>query len=93
MIPSSQAPQASSPAFYRIMVEGKIRGDWSDWLNGMQITFSPAHARQQATILTGRITDQAALRGILCRLWDLNLTLLSVCRLTYKDLAKEGNHE
>ncbi len=33
------------------------------------------------TTLTGKVTDQAALRGILCRLWDLNLAILSVCRL------------
>ncbi len=78
------------PVFYRITIEGKIRQDWSDWMNGVQISFSTAEDDPQTTLLTVKIADQAALRGLLCRLWDLNLTILSIFRLDENSRAKEG---
>jgi hypothetical protein len=63
-------------AVYRISVQGKLDEDWSDWLDGMTITFE-----RGTTTLTGPVADQSALRGILDRIWDLNLTLISVTRV------------
>jgi hypothetical protein len=63
-------------AVYRISVQGKLDEDWSDWLDGMTITFE-----RSTTTLTGPVADQPALRGILDRIWDLNLTLISVTRV------------
>jgi hypothetical protein len=59
------------------MVEGKIDASWSDWLCGMQLASRKEHG-MQVTTLSGILTDQAALRGLLNRLWDLNLVLRSV---------------
>lgn len=61
---------------YRIRLEGCLDPEWSDWFEQMAIFTEGGE-----TILTGPITDQAALHGLLIRIRDLNLTLLSVERL------------
>ena len=57
-----------------IRVKGKIDENWSDWFEGLTIT----HTDQDETILTGPVVDQAALYGLLSRLRDLGLPLVSV---------------
>jgi hypothetical protein len=69
------------PACYQIQIQGKIREDWSDWFSGMDISSVKNSDGAQFTTLVGMVPDQAALRGILCHIWDLNLTLLSVSRI------------
>lgn len=81
MTTSPMNKRGGKPACYRVEIEGKIRQNWSDWLNGMEISTRKGCNGSQITVLVGKVTDQAALRGILCRLWDLNLTIVSVCRL------------
>ena len=71
----------TQPVGYRLVVKGKIGDALSGWFNGMQIESSQGEVDSPVTILSVPVADQAALRGLLCRLWDLNLTLLSVCRL------------
>jgi len=66
----------SSGQAYRIKVQGKLDQRWSDWFNGMSITFESG-----ITTLTGVAIDQARLRGILSKIWDLNLTLISVTQI------------
>ena len=63
------------PARYRIKVRGRLDERWSDWFNGMTIT-----PERGITTLTGAV-DQAKLRGILSKIWDLNLTVISINRL------------
>lgn len=58
---------------YQIQVRGILDETWSDWFGGMMIT-----VERDVTTMTGAIPDQAALRGILDRIWDLNLALISV---------------
>jgi hypothetical protein len=61
---------------YRIKVQGRLDTErWSDWFTGLTITVENEYP--PVTALTGPV-DQAALRGILNRLWDLNLALISV---------------
>ncbi len=61
---------------YEICVQGYLGAQWSDWFEGMAI-------RQEHgdTILTGPLNDQAALYGVLGRIRDLNLILVSLSRL------------
>ena len=92
MTASAQGSKGSQPAFYRIVVDGTIRVDWSDWLDGMEISTGPGRRDLRFTTLTGSVADQAALRGILCRLWDLNLTLISVYRLEMDAGEKAGKN-
>ncbi len=63
---------------YRITVEGKIDPSWSDWLGGLQLSSCKEAEDVHITTLSGVQADQAALRGLLNRLWDLNLVLRSV---------------
>lgn len=66
--------QESEPIIYRIKIEGHLDKAWARWFESLTVS----HDEDGNTILTGPIADQSALRGILSKLWDLNLTLLSV---------------
>jgi len=70
---------------YQIRVQGKLDERWSEWFNCMMIA-----SESGITTLTGAVADQAALRSILTRIWDLNLTLISVTR-TEMDPKQEGS--
>ena len=63
---------------YQIAVEGLITEDWSGWLNGMALDIQQDASGMPLTCLSGVLSDQVALRGLLNRLWDLNLVLRSV---------------
>lgn len=60
-----------------IRVEGRIDEHWSQWLGDLTIT----HDSGDETILSGTVADQSVLYGILARLRDLGLALLSVNQL------------
>ena len=64
--------------YYQITVEGMITENWSAWLNGMQVVSRKELSGMHVTALSGVMLDQVALRGLLNRLWDLNLVLRSV---------------
>jgi len=64
---------------YRITVQGELDPEWAVWLHDLTLT-STSVDEQPFTTLSGPVADQAALRGILNKLWDLNLTLISVKR-------------
>ena len=66
---------------YRIRVRGNLDPRWSDWLAGMSIIPEQSAAGCLSTVLTGPVADQTALRGVLTRLWDLNLDIISVNRI------------
>jgi hypothetical protein len=64
------------PFNYRIKLKGYLDNKWSDWFEKMAISHEGGE-----TILTGPVADQAALHGLLIRIRDLNLTLISVKRI------------
>ncbi len=66
----------TDPASYRIRVKGQVGPEWSEWFDGMTITYDETNE----TILSGQIVDQAALYGILNKIRDLGLPLLSILR-------------
>jgi len=57
-----------------IRVKEQIDEHWSDWFDDLRVT----HTGQNETVLTGPIPDQAALHGLLARLRDLGLPIVSV---------------
>lgn len=75
-------PHRDAQAVYRICVEGTLDDDWGEWLGGMAVAGGVACGGAPITTLTGPIRDQVSLRSVLNRLWDLNLTLVSVTRLS-----------
>jgi hypothetical protein len=75
-------------ATYEIRVRGRLDESWSDWLNGVTMAFENDARGGGITVLTGHF-DQAALRGLLSRLWDLNLT---VERIVHVGVWPEDSH-
>ena len=75
-----QDPDPNGQVTYQIQVEGKLDEGWSGWFKDMTVTFERGSEGSPITTLTGPVADQAALRGILNRIWDLHLTVLSVTR-------------
>ena len=66
---------------YRIKVQGWIGERWANWFDGMAMTYQGTEDDSPITVLTGPVVDQAALRSLLTKIWDLNLTLISVTRV------------
>jgi hypothetical protein len=63
--------------YYEIKMKGCLDARWSDWFAGLQLS----HLEGEITQLSGSLPDQAALHGLLERIRDLNITLISVtCR-------------
>jgi len=75
----------SRPSVYQIEVQGRIGSNWSARLEGMQITESRRADGSIKTTLVGRLTDQAALSGILNTLYELHLPVVSVTCLDNRD--------
>ena len=69
---------------YQIQVQGPIGKRWFQWFDRLRVTTGHRSDGTPITTLTGPVADQAALRGILAQLWDLNLILLSVTRCESK---------
>jgi hypothetical protein len=63
---------------YCITVEGQLDAAWAEWFDKMSVTAEQTDDGIPTTTLTGPVADQSALRGILNKLWDLNLTVVSV---------------
>lgn len=63
---------------YQIEIKGNLDDGWSRCFNSLEISYQEQKHR---TILIGQIADQAELRGILNKLWDLNKCIISVSQL------------
>ena len=66
------------PFVYEIRVEGHLPDRWSHWFEGLEICKQP----NGESTLSGVLVDQAALFGVLSKIHDLNLNLISVQRLS-----------
>lgn len=68
------SPQRVEPTSYRIRVNGRLDDHWLAWFDGLTLTYSS----DGTTTLTGPIPDQAALHGLLTKIRDLGLVLVSI---------------
>ncbi len=62
---------------YQIVVKGHLDSEWSDWFDGLTITL----VDNGETVLSGPVVDQTALHGVLIKIRDLGLPLLSLTRI------------
>lgn len=62
------------PEYYEIKVKGQLDPSWAEWFADLKLTYLEG----DVTLLSGLLPDQAAIYGLLERMRDLNLTLLSV---------------
>jgi hypothetical protein len=69
--------RAEDAAIYEIRVKGVLDSRWSEWFDGMTLISDDASGEMT---LSGPVADQAALHGLLAKVRDLGLPLLSVCR-------------
>src|SRR5512136_1694459 len=65
---------SSQPPVYQIRIEGHLGSQWTDWFDGLTITLE----EDGDTLITGPVVDQAALHGLLKKVRDLGLPLISV---------------
>jgi hypothetical protein len=71
----------SEPERYEIRIKGHLDDRWSGWFNGLTITLEESGD----TLLTGLVVDQAALHGLLKKIRDLGMPLVSVNRVPSKE--------
>jgi len=71
--------ELDKPGRYQIRIQGRLEETWSDWFDG----FAIAPQDNGETLLTGTVADQAALYGILLKLHNLGLPLLSIKRIEW----------
>lgn len=83
---------AGLPSTYEIVVNGELGDSWARWLHGLAHTAEVLDSNPHVTVLTVQVRDQAALRGVLNQLWDLNLTLTGVRRI-HPHPRKEANRD
>jgi hypothetical protein len=76
-----EALQFDQSATYQIKVQGRLEERWAQWFDGMSIAFERAEDGSTVTVLTGSVVDQAALYGLINRMRDLGLPLISVGRV------------
>lgn len=74
---------------YQIRLRGQLGPLWSDWFEGLAITWDD----NGDTLLTGRVADQSALYGLLRKVRDLGVTLVSVNRLDTSAEPDQVAHE
>jgi hypothetical protein len=65
-------------SLYQITIQGNLGRNWSHWFDNIAVT---SQANSDITIISGEVADQPKLRGILNKLWDLNLSIISVIKL------------
>jgi hypothetical protein len=78
----------SQPDHYQICIQGYIAPCWSDWLGCNKFT----HTTKGETILSCQVIDQAALHGLLAKIRDMNLKILSVNRVRPMPTDDKGQH-
>jgi hypothetical protein len=76
------------PLAYQIRIKGHLDRQWTDWFGGLTITLED----NGDTLLTGPVVDQAALHGLLRKVRDLGMTLVSVAEVPIDEVPIDEHH-
>ena len=87
-VPTSRTPSGPAPEWYEIRVTGHLARRWATWFDGMTVTTRD----DGTTVIHGPVADQSALHGLLRRLSDLGLPLVSVIATTDPGPADRTAH-
>jgi hypothetical protein len=79
----AQSPRRQAPACYKLRVDGQLDDHWSAWFDDLTLT----HESDGTTSLSGLVSDQAQLHGLLMKVRDLGVTLISVAVIDPSDSA------
>ena len=71
--------EKAQPLVYQIRIQGQLGREWTDWFGGLTIRLTD----NGETLLTGPVVDQAALHGVLRKVRDVGMPLLSVIRVKH----------
>ena len=74
-----------TPEQYEIRVEGVLGERWAAWFEGLRVS-----SEETETVISGPLTDQAALHGVLVKISDLGMRLISVRRVDSGNARKEA---
>lgn len=82
-MPADRDPHAApgEPTAYQLRITGRLSPGWADWFEGLTVSLDGGD-----TLITGPVADQAALHGLLRRVRDLGLPLVSVTPINDKEL-------
>jgi len=80
-------PDRAEAGRYEIRLTGRLDAHWAAWFDGLTVS----HETDGTTVICGPIADQAALHGLLQRVRDLGLPLVSVARVEPDEPAPTGN--
>ena len=88
-LPSGYDSDFDGPAAYQITVQGMIMSSWSERLEGMASNHLVLEDGTTYTILTGDLSDQAALAGLLNTIYEMHLPLVAVNKLPVRRSRRE----
>ena len=81
----AEVMDSSQPTIYQIRLKSHLSSDWTDWFEGLTIT----PEEDGDTLLTGPVIDQAALYGLLKKVRDLGITLISLNPVQFNESMPE----
>jgi hypothetical protein len=85
----ANTPAQGQPLVYQFRIGAQLGPQWADWFGGLTIALEG----NGDTLLTGQVLDQAALHGLLRRVRDLGLPLISVIRLEPDPIKRSDDKE
>ncbi len=88
---TDQPPSKNNGGIYEIKIKGLLDDHWGQWFEGMTLQRQEnVEAGQDSTLIIGPVADQPALHGLLAKIRDLNLTLISMRKLDPKESLNHG---
>ncbi len=70
------------PGVWKICLDGSVQEDWASWFNWASVRCVPRPEGRWQTVAEGELRDQAALDGLISRMWEMNVGILSVDRIS-----------